>query len=307
MAFVSSVFSRPVSLVSTLIGAVMVLAACSGEKTVVNNITAQCGPGTRIEGNTCVAIGAGDDAGTSSSSGGSSSSSGATSSSSGAAPDAGDSGPKLPAGCPTEVTDPAAKLLYINCDPACGGDIELCRRGSGPYGQMLCRPATEPKVMIDKLERLPEVGLGTPWRRVLVRLPKDPVTVYGACDPQGLEMNIPGEFAWRRQPATAVFVRVARYKPIEKEQWFTVKPDTFFSTILKFQSCASCAESSPDPMPPMYRAAPSACAEYDSEPWSRPDQGFGRVSQGLIFFTDELSRDARTLEVSNGKNCGAMP
>jgi hypothetical protein len=285
------------------------LVACGSS----SSTPAKCGEGTRIQGDTCVAVSGSSTSGSTSGGdvpdGGGSNSSSSGSTSSGAGPDAGDSGPKLPAGCPTEVTDPAAKLLYINCDPACGGDIELCRRGSGPYGQMLCRPASEPKVAIDKLERLPEVGLGTPWRRVLVRLPKDPVSVYGACDPQGLEMPDPNasDGILRPQPAMAVFIRTARYKPIEKEQWFTARSSVFFSAPKRFQLCVNCLEDALDPLG-VVNKEPRACREYDAELYSDAFQGLpGRTSQGVVFLTDRVTTDATTLDIANGNSCGVMP
>jgi hypothetical protein len=93
MVFVSSAFvvRRRVTWISTLFAAALVLAACSS----TTNNNAQCGPGTRIKGTTCVAVSASSTSGSTSGGdvpdGGGSSSSG---SSSGASGDAGKDGPQ---------------------------------------------------------------------------------------------------------------------------------------------------------------------------------------------------------------------
>jgi hypothetical protein len=173
---------------STMVGLGLVVAACSGgEKTVINN-TAQCGPGTRIEGTTCVAV-SGDATASSSGNGssgggssgnGSTSSSGATSTSSGsgAMPDSGMDAQVWPADCPTEVTDPAKRLLVLNCDPGCGGKHENCTQ----YKQLFCRKAGVKAW--DRFTDMPAMGADAPWDKIVVRLPANPWEVFHACDVQ---------------------------------------------------------------------------------------------------------------------------
>jgi hypothetical protein len=212
-----------------MFGAALVatVAACG----TTNNI-AQCGPGTKPENGTCVAANA------TSSSSGSSSSSG-EGSSSGNLEDGG-AGDARPADCPTEVTDEAKGTLVLNCDPQCGGNVEVCRHGPGEYGQMLCRPAGVAMQPFLKLAPL----LGDKWRKILVRLPKNPWEVYGPCDPMAAPDYDSGflipEYSYEQpRPKTVLFV-LAQDPLGAKEAWYSFDGGTAYQGSLEyFRQCTS--------------------------------------------------------------------
>lgn len=181
-----------------VLGAVLAaLAACSGESPAT-----LCGAGTRLVGSTCVA--AGSEAGT---------------------PDGGpdvqtqdDGGPEagqeedagLDDPCPpnlsgtgtSEEGDGGLRTATLNCDPKCGAVAELCE-------PIRCRKVGEKRPFPSSLyESVTAIGVGYAPRWV-IRLPRDPWTVYGECNPSTTVTGEAPYVAQSPQPRFAIAIRLS--------------------------------------------------------------------------------------------------